>query len=102
MQLLQVCKDLTQRVHNPPSQYEVLLHPGNTNAWLKVVGLLCENDDYVMVEEYTYPSSQAVWIPLGIKAAPVASDANGIRADDLRALLQNWDEKDRGARRPRV
>ncbi|KXH37281.1 hypothetical protein CNYM01_01294 [Colletotrichum nymphaeae SA-01] len=101
-QLIALAKELTERVHSPPCKYECLLHPGNTNAWAKVVGLLCENDDYVIVEEFTYPSAQALWIPMGIKAVPVAADAAGIMAKNLRHLLSSWDERKRGSRRPRV
>lgn len=101
-QLIALSKELTERVHAPPCEYECLLHPGNTNAWSKVVGLLCEDDDFVIVEEYTYPSAQALWIPMGVKAVPVAADAEGILASDLREMLQNWDEKARGSRRPRT
>lgn len=79
-----------------------MLHPGNTNAWAKVVGLLCEDDDLVIVEEYTYPSAQAHWIPLGIKAVPVSADAEGIQAQPLEDILISWDENVRGSRRPRV
>lgn len=64
--------------------------------------MLCEDDDFVIVEEFTYPSAQALWIPLGIKAVPVSADEEGLRADGLRDMLQNWDEKSRGSRRPRV
>lgn len=78
------------------------MHSGNTNAWAKVVGMLCEDDDYIIVEEYTYPSSQALWIPLGNKAVPIPADAEGIKATNLREVLSNWDEKSRGGRRPRV
>ncbi|KAH7311396.1 pyridoxal phosphate-dependent transferase [Stachybotrys elegans] len=101
-QLLALCNDLTQRVHAPPCQYQCLLHPGNTNAWAKVVGLLCEDKDFVIVEEYTYPSAQALWVPLGIKAVPVAADEQGIQAGQLRQLLEDWDEDVRGAKRPHV
>ncbi|OHF02887.1 hypothetical protein CORC01_01645 [Colletotrichum orchidophilum] len=101
-QLLDLAKELTERVHSPPYEYECLLHPGNTNAWAKVVGLLCEDDDYILVEEFTYPSAQALWIPLGVKAVPVAADAAGMMAKNLRNILMHWDERDRGARRPRV
>ncbi|KAM6508836.1 hypothetical protein FSOLCH5_011838 [Fusarium solani] len=101
-QMIQLATELTERVHAPPCEYECLLHPGNTNAWAKVVGLLCEDNDYVIVEEYTYPSAQALWIPLGIKAAPVAADAEGILATSLRDLLENWDEKARGRGRPKL
>ncbi|KAL4933764.1 pyridoxal phosphate-dependent transferase [Aspergillus undulatus] len=99
--------DLTQllqyeTVHSPPCPYEVLLHPGNTNAWAKIVGFLCEDNDYVLVEEYTYPSAQALWIPLGIRAVPVCADQEGISADVLRGVLEGWDECARRSRRPRV
>ncbi|KAF9883411.1 hypothetical protein FE257_003494 [Aspergillus nanangensis] len=101
-QLVQLATDLTERVHAPPCQYECLLHPGNTNAWSKVVGLLCEDNDFVVVEEFTYPSAQALWIPMGIKAAPVSADAEGILATSLRDTLENWDEKARGGKRPKL
>lgn len=64
--------------------------------------MLCEDDDYILVEEYTYPSAQALWIPLGVRAVPVSADAQGISVIVLRDVLANWDEKSRGARRPTV
>lgn len=64
--------------------------------------MLCEDQDFVIVEEYTYPSAQALWIPLGIKAVPVSADEQGIQAAKLRALLEGWDETARGAPRPHV
>lgn len=101
-QLVELAKELTKKVHAPPCDYECLLHPGNTNAWAKVVGLLCEESDFVLVEEFTYPSAQALWIPLGIKAVPIPADANGLLAQNLRLTLQNWDEEKRGGPRPRL
>ncbi|KAK6390365.1 hypothetical protein LTR65_005740 [Meristemomyces frigidus] len=101
-EVIELATELTERVHSPPAAYECLLHPGNTNAWSKVVGLLCEDNDYVVVDEFTYPSAQALWIPVGIRAAPVQADADGLSATGLRDLLENWDESGRGARRPRV
>ncbi|KAL4972739.1 pyridoxal phosphate-dependent transferase [Aspergillus desertorum] len=101
-QLLALCREITDKVHSPPCSYECLLHPGNTNAWAKVVGMLCEDDDFVLVEEYTYPSAQALWIPLGVRAVPVSADAQGISANVLRDVLATWDEKGRGARRPKA
>jgi aromatic amino acid aminotransferase I len=78
------------------------LHPGNTNAWAKVVGLLCEDNDFVIVEEYTYPSAQAYTIPLGIKAVPIPADAEGIEARALVDVLENWSEAERAGRRPKL
>lgn len=101
-QLIELAKDLTEKVHAPPCDYECLLHPGNTNAWAKIVGLLCEENDFVLVEEFTYPSAQALWIPLGIKAVPIPADADGLLAQHLRFTLQNWDEEKRGGPRPKL
>ncbi|KAK7409083.1 hypothetical protein QQX98_008744 [Neonectria punicea] len=101
-QLIELSKELTERVHAPPCEYDCILHPGNTNAWSKVVGMLCEDDDFVIVEEFTYPSAQALWIPLGIKAVPVPADAEGILSNKLRELLTKWDSKTTNAKRPRV
>lgn len=64
--------------------------------------MLCEDDDFVLVEDFTYPSAQALWIPLGVKAVPISSDGQGMEASRLRHVLQTWDEGMRGARRPRV
>ncbi|TDZ37361.1 Aromatic amino acid aminotransferase [Colletotrichum spinosum] len=101
-QLIDLAKELTTEVHRPPCEFECLLHPGNTNAWAKVVGLLCEDSDFVIVEEFTYPSAQALWIPLGIKAVPFPADTEGILTSSLRKTLLDWDEKERGAKRPHV
>jgi len=84
--------EFTKLVHQPAySDFQILLNAGNTDAWNKVVRLLCEAGDYILCEEHTYPSAQALWIPMGIKAVPVAMDAQGMRADDLEKILANWD-----------
>ncbi|KAL3474298.1 pyridoxal phosphate-dependent transferase [Aspergillus californicus] len=102
-QLRQWCHDFTTQVHKPAySNYEIMLHPGNTNAWSKVVGLLCEEGDYILCESYTYPSAQAFWIPLGNYAAPVDIDRDGMRDDCLEDTLSTWEEKHPGVRRPHV
>lgn len=83
-------------------QYDCLLHPGNTNAWAKVVDLLCDDGDTILVEEYTYPSAQAMWIPSGIKSVPIRADAEGMSADDLDATLSGWEKSGKAGKRPRV
>ncbi|KAF5237889.1 hypothetical protein FANTH_10603 [Fusarium anthophilum] len=100
--LVSLARELTERMHAPPCEHEYLLHPGNTNAWSKVVGLLCEDNDYVIVDEFTYPSAQALWIPLGIRATPVSADEQGMSATGLRKMLESWDETNMGQGRPRL
>ncbi|KAM6516792.1 hypothetical protein FSOLCH5_007734 [Fusarium solani] len=97
------CLEFTNKIYRPAYRdAEVLLHPGNTNAWSKVVDLLCEKGEHILCEAFTYPSAQALWIPEGYLAAPVAMDGQGIRDDDLEATLAMWDETHPGKRRPHV
>ncbi|KAF3011470.1 hypothetical protein E8E14_005287 [Neopestalotiopsis sp. 37M] len=102
-ELRQWCLDFTRQIHRPAYRdYEVLLHPGNTNAWSKVVGLLCEKGDHILCESYTYPSSQALWIPNDNFAAPVAMDGEGITDIALEDTLATWGVKHPGVKRPHV
>ncbi|EIM84645.1 PLP-dependent transferase [Stereum hirsutum FP-91666 SS1] len=84
-----------------PSHYEILLNSGNTDAWNKIVSLLLEPGDSVLVEEHTYPSAQAVWIPMGIKGVPIDMDGEGMKPEVLEKVINSWDEGMRG-KRPRV
>lgn len=103
MELRQWCRELPHQVHQPAyDNYEVLLTSGNTNAWSKVVGLLLEDDEYVLCEEFTYPSAQALWVPLGAHSAPIVLDDQGMRADILEQTLTNWESVNPGKRRPHV
>lgn len=97
------CFEFTKKVYRPAyKDFEILLHPGNTNAWSKVVQLFCEQGEYILTETFTYPSAQSLWIPEGYLAAPVAMDGQGIRPDALEETLLTWDETHPGQRRPHV
>lgn len=100
--MLSMARLLTDRLHKPLYSYDCLLNPGNTNAWSKVVGLVCEDNDCILVEEFTYPSAQALWIPLGMKAVPVRADTEGMSAVHLESIVAGWEQKHTDARRPRV
>lgn len=102
-ELRQWAYNFTAKIHRPAyADFEILLHPGNTNAWSKLVGLLVEKGDYILTENFTYPSSQAHWIPHGNFAAPVALDGQGLRADALEEVLGSWDKTHPGVRKPHV
>lgn len=55
--------------------------------------------DFILAEEWTYPTAFASAQPFGIKLAPVAIDGEGLSAVDLRRVLAEWDEIERGAKR---
>lgn len=56
----------------------------------------------MLCEEYTYPSAQALFAPLGNYAAPIPLDERGMRADLLEERLANWESTHAGKRRPHV
>jgi len=82
--------------------YEILINNGATDGWSKVIDLLTESGDYILVEEHTFPSAQAVWVPKGCKAAPVALDALGIIPADLKRVLSTWSTDHPGIRQPHL
>ncbi|ORY70789.1 aromatic aminotransferase Aro8 [Leucosporidium creatinivorum] len=101
--LVKFAREFTNELFTPARQdYEILLNNGNTDGWNKIVGLLCEPGDYLLTEEYTFTSAQGVWIPQGIKAAPVKMDEHGMRSDHLRQTLAEWETKMPGVKRPHV
>lgn len=55
--------------------------------------------DWILAEEWTYPSALYALQPWGIKAAPVAVDGEGLCAIDLRRVLAEWNEDERGGKR---
>ncbi|KAF9059540.1 pyridoxal phosphate-dependent transferase [Rhodocollybia butyracea] len=96
-------REFTARVMTPGySDFEILLNSGNTDAWNKVVNILCEFGDYILVEEHTYPSSQAVWAPMGCRGVPVPIDKDGLVPEALEAVLENWNETHPGVKRPHL
>ncbi|KAJ4485327.1 pyridoxal phosphate-dependent transferase [Lentinula aciculospora] len=96
-------REFTSRVMVPAySDFEILLHSGNTDAWNKVVNILCESGDYVLVEEHTYPSAQALWAPMGCRGVPISIDKDGMVPEALELVLKNWDRTHSGVKRPHL
>lgn len=83
---------------------EVMLTCGNTDGLGKVISLLGERGDNMLVEDYTYPNSIQTAAPYGIGIVPIGMDAEGIRAEGargLRDILEHWDPSVQG-RRPHL
>jgi len=53
----------------------------------------------MLAEEWTYPTALACAQPWGIKFASVAVDGEGLSAVDLRKVLAEWNEVERGGKR---
>ncbi|TCD67496.1 hypothetical protein EIP91_012301 [Steccherinum ochraceum] len=102
-QLQVFIKHFVSQVYSPAfSDWTTLIHTGNTDGLLRAFFTLLNPGEVFLTEEWTYPSATAATKPIGCKAVPVAMDGQGMRSDDLKKVLSEWDEQARGAKRPRV
>ncbi|KAF9364951.1 Aromatic/aminoadipate aminotransferase 1 [Mortierella sp. NVP85] len=89
--LRQFCKEHVNRMHRPQYQdWDVVISAGNTDAFSKVIPMLCNRGDTILVEEWTYPSAFEMIQPLGINHFPVRMDSEGMSAVALKDVLDNW------------
>ena len=83
--------------------YDILLSCGNTDALYKIFNMLLDPGDFILVEEFTYPSALEVMYPLQAHTVPVKMDRQGMLDTDLEDILSTWDSKWRGrSRRPKI
>ncbi|KAM5534779.1 hypothetical protein V8D89_011495 [Ganoderma adspersum] len=102
-QLREFINDFAEKVYQPAySDWTTLVHTGNTDGWSKCVNLLCNPNEMFITEDWTYPSALAGSLPYGHRPVGVSMDDQGMRPDELRKLLVEWDEVARGAKRPHV
>jgi len=103
VELTKFCYDFVKTVFKPArNDFQVLLNAGNTDAWAKVVQLLCEPGEYILVEEFVYPSAQHFYIPLGCKGVPIAMDGDGLIPEKMEDILDSWEQTYPGQRKPHV
>ena len=100
-QLLRFVTEHNEIVHKPPySDWACCLTAGSTVALEACFRMLCTRGDYFLTEEYTFATAIETATPLGIKIAGVKMDKEGMLADDLDDVLSNWNEAQRGGRKP--
>ncbi|KIY42913.1 PLP-dependent transferase [Fistulina hepatica ATCC 64428] len=91
-QLSKVIREFTEKVYRPAySNFQTLVHTGNTDGWGKCVFTLCNPGDGVLCSEWTYPSAMAGLRPYGVTPVPVGMDSQGMSSIDLRRVLFEWD-----------
>jgi aromatic amino acid aminotransferase I len=96
-------REYVEKVYKPAyADWDVLLTCGATDAWGKIVNLLMEKGDAVLVEEWTYPAALNTFLPLETELVPIKMDGQGVIPEHFDEVLGNWDEEKRGRRRPRV
>lgn len=100
-QLLRFVTEHTEIVHKPPySDWACCLTAGSTVALEACFRMFGTRGDYFLTEEYTFATAIETATPLGIQIAGVKMDKEGMLADDLDDVLSNWNEAERGGRRP--
>ncbi|KAI0355373.1 PLP-dependent transferase [Trametes cingulata] len=92
-----------EKVYQPGySDWTTLVQTGNTDGWSRAILMLCNQGEAFITEDWTYPSALASSKPYGIHPVGVPMDSEGMRSDELRKLLAEWDETARGCKRPHV
>ncbi|KAL2757637.1 hypothetical protein ACRALDRAFT_1054848 [Sodiomyces alcalophilus JCM 7366] len=104
-QMMRFITEHTELVYNPPyADWKVCQTVGSTGALEQALRMLCDKSrgDSVLTEEYSFSTALETIAPLGVKAFGVRMDDQGLLPEDMDAMLSNWDEAARGARRPHV
>ena len=96
-------REYVEKVYQPAfADWDVLIQCGATDGWSKVVNMLVEPGDAILVEEWTYPSATNAFLPLETEMFALKLDGEGIIPEYMDELLGNWDEEKTGRRRPRL
>ncbi|KAI0329543.1 PLP-dependent transferase [Cubamyces sp. BRFM 1775] len=102
-QLQKFINNFVEKVYQPAyADWTTLVQTGNTDGWSRVVNTLCNPGEAFITEDWTYPSALASSQPYGVHPVGVPMDNEGMRSDELRKLLSEWDETARGCKRPHV
>ena len=76
----------------PYAEPQTLITGGAIDGLAKCLSTFVSEGDSILVEEYMYFSAKDAMLPLGVTLVPVRLDDEGISAEDLRRILENWDE----------
>ncbi|KAK3719059.1 Aromatic/aminoadipate aminotransferase 1 [Vermiconidia calcicola] len=102
-QLLRWMIEHTELVHDPPYQdWSSTMTVGSTSATDMAFRMFCKPGDWIMTEQFTFPSMVETVRPMGVQVAGIPMDEYGMRADALDELLSNWNEAERRGPKPFV
>jgi aromatic amino acid aminotransferase I len=102
-QFLRWIVEHTEIIHSPPYQdWSCTMTVGSTSAIDMGMRMFCKRGDWILSEEFTFPTAVEAAAPQGVQVAGVGVDAGGLRADALDKVLTEWDETARGGAKPFV
>ncbi|KAL1585930.1 hypothetical protein WHR41_04998 [Cladosporium halotolerans] len=100
-QFLRWIVEHTEIIHSPPYQdWSCTMTVGSTSAIDMGLRMFTKRGDWILSEEFTFPTAVEAAAPMGVRVAGVSVDADGLRADALDEVLTNWDESVRGGAKP--
>lgn len=98
--LLKYLKELVAIGIDPPADWETLVTCGSTDGLNKILQILSEEGDRVLVEKFTYVSFLAAAAPLGVSPIAIDIDEQGMSVKHLRSTLEAI--KKSGSRMPKM
>ncbi|OWB71645.1 hypothetical protein B5S31_g1336 [[Candida] boidinii] len=89
-ELVEFIREHTKILHHVPhGDWNVILTAGNTQSIDSTIRTFCDRGDYVILEEYSYPTTMENLRSMGINFLTVPMDHNGIIPEKLREVLLN-------------
>ncbi|KAK9444421.1 Pyridoxal phosphate-dependent transferase, major domain protein [Metarhizium brunneum] len=104
-QMLRFLTEHTEIVCNPPyADWRICQTIGSTGALEQALRMFCDKDrgDSVLTEDFSFSTALETMAPLGVKVFGTPIDDEGLVPEAMDMLLTNWDDKERGARKPHV
>lgn len=92
-----------KQIHAPPyADWKCIMTPGNTFMLELAFRTFVKRGDYILIEQYTYPSCLETAKPLGARFVAISMDKDGLLPEDLDRVVSSWDASIMGAERPKV
>lgn len=100
-QALRFVTEHVELTHDPPYEdWDCCVSCGTTSAIDIAFRILCDPEDTVLVEKYSYPGAMASAKAKGLKTLGIKMDDLGLVPEDLDQKLQGWDQS--GGKKPFV
>eukprot|EP00123_Amoebidium_parasiticum_P001249 comp12292_c0_seq1/m.7123 comp12292_c0_seq1/g.7123 ORF comp12292_c0_seq1/g.7123 comp12292_c0_seq1/m.7123 type:complete len:450 (-) comp12292_c0_seq1:161-1510(-) len=102
--LRQIFKKMLIAEHSPKmaqDQWDLCITTGSQDGLGKVLEMLVDRGDNILVESPTYSGTLGLLRPLGCNLIGVATDGQGLVPESMEQILTSWDSRKQGPK-PRV
>jgi kynurenine/2-aminoadipate aminotransferase len=97
-----------KRLHDPPYARDqphlnqLIVVPGSEDGQCKILEMILEPGDPVLISEPAYPGALSALRPLGVQFLPVEMDKDGVRAESLEKFLREYSHPSKIQKRPKI